>query len=309
MQLSARKIPAPRRPGKPARAAAHGAHFDGTDGGTDSVAIASRPSAARPRVAVIPAAGRGTRMQSIARAGAKELLVVGGKSLLAHALGDLAASGIESVVVVVSPSKPEIRAALGDRFEAPTATVRLEWVVQPQPLGVADALSLAQPFVGDAPFVCWLPDNLWLGERPATAQLIEALADHPAAHGVGLVEHRRAALDLAQVGAAGFVDVAARGPELRSLAITRVHPKGSAPPELGETFLKGFPFDLYRPDLFERIARLRELGKSGELDDTPLLQELALEGKLRGVVLRGGRLYDCGVPRGYEAACAATSSI
>lgn len=235
--------------------------------------------------------------------------MVGGQSLLAHALSDLAASGIETVVVVVSPSKPEIRAALGDRFETPHATLRLEWLVQPQPLGVADALSLAEPFVRGASFVCWLPDNLWLGERPATAQLIEALADHPAAHGVGLVAHRRNALDLAKVGAAGFVDVAAHEHDARSLAITRVHPKGSAPPAGGDAILKGFPFDLYRPDLFERIARLRALGRSGELDDTPLLQELALEGRLRGVVLRGGRLFDCGVPRGYEAACAAASSI
>lgn len=276
------------------------------------MAEASRDSSgAAPSVrrAVVPAAGRGTRMQAVAGALPKELLPIGGRPLLVHALADLAAGGIEEALVIVSPEKPQIAAALGDAC----AGVRLRYALQPTPRGLADALSLAEEFAAGGPLFCWLPDNHWRrapGARSATAQLLAAHAAAPDATLVALLEHATATFDPASSGSAGFIEwhrrtgAAAHAP----VAIDRVHAKGAAPPPRGTTFLKGFPMTLWSADLFARIAALRRDPPPGELDDTPLLMALAREGRLGGAVLRDGALFDCGVPLGYARACAAASS-
>ncbi len=236
---------------------------------------------------------------------AKELLPVGGRPLLAHAFADLAGSGITEALVVVSPEKPEIRATFGDHC----GSLALRYVMQSEPRGLADALSLAEPFAAGEPFVCWLPDNLWIGARPATAQLIDGwrAEGDSAAFAAALVERSSAAFDPVTVGSAGFVTTAPAGEPSRR-RITCVHAKGERPAQLAPTFLKGFPLALWQPDLFDRIRRERARARPGELDDTPILQQLAREGSLLGVVLRDGTLHDCGVPRGYSTACAALAS-
>ncbi len=254
--------------------------------------------------AVIPAAGRGSRMVVVAEGRPKELLAIGGRSLLEHALADLAASGIDEALLIVSPHKPEIAATLGNEC----AGVRLRYAVQPEPRGLADALALAEPFVNGEPFVCWLPDNLWLGPPAASAQLIAALALAPGSHLVALIEHPASHAGSVQLGAAGFVDSSPLSSDGAVVRIDQVYGKGSRPPAVGATFLKGFPLDLWQPDLFDRIRRQRLEPRAGELDDTPILQQLAREGRLHGVVLRDGRHFDCGVPAGYFAAVAAAAA-
>jgi glucose-1-phosphate thymidylyltransferase len=251
------------------------------------------------RRAVLPAAGRGTRLGAIARDGAKELVSVAGRALVEHALADLAASGIAEALIVTSPRKPMLAAMLGSRAQG----VALSYVVQEEPRGLADALSLAEEFVAGEPFLCWLPDNLWSGRRPAAAQLLDAFGRAPRAHVVALLQI--AAADVLRHGAAGFVETApsSAGPDLAR--IVRVLGKGARPPlpsDPAGTLLKGFPLDLWQPDLFDRIRALRARSPPGELDDTPILQELAAEGRLFGAVLRDGRLFDCGIPEGLAAA-------
>jgi len=253
------------------------------------------------RRAVLPAAGRGTRMRAVAGARAKELLPVGGRPLIVHGLLDLAAAGVEEALVIVHPDKPELARELGSRVGG----VALKFVEQPQPLGVADAIALAEPFAAGEPFFCWLPDNLWsprAGARSASAQLAAARAHHADATIVGLIEVPRE--ELARYGSAGFVAATPAGPD--RVRIERVLPKGTRPEADGALVLKGFPLDLYAPDVFDRIRReraaLRAQADGRELDDTPILAELAREGRLLGVVLRDGRLFDCGIPEGYRGA-------
>ena len=62
---------------------------------------------------------------------------------------------------------------------------------------------------------------------------------------------------------------------------------------------------MFGPDVFDRFERLRaRLAPGAELDDVPLLQELATEGRLVGVTL-AGVFFDVGLPDGYRDALAA----
>ncbi len=110
---------------------------------------------------------------------------------------------------------------------------------------------------------------------------------------------------LARFGSAGFVESTPVGSARDRVRIDRVLPKGTRPDAGGAPRLKGFPLDLYGPDVFDRIRRERAALRTAaarELDDTPILAELAGEGRLIGVVLRDGRLFDCGIPEGYRDA-------
>lgn len=251
------------------------------------------------RCAVLPAAGRGTRMQEVRGGQAKELLDLGGRPLVRHGLRDVASAGITRALVVVSPDKPELARALGRSAEG----VELEFVTQTRPDGLADALALAEPFTAGEPFVCWLPDNVWSGSIAASTQVAGALARVPGSHLVALLE--LPAADLARYGRAGFVETTPVAGVRDLHRIDRVLPKGTRPAPGATTILKGFPLLLYQPDLFDRIRRERPNHPGRELDDTPILAALAAEGRLHGVVLRGGSLFDCGIPEGYRGAVAA----
>jgi len=104
--------------------------------------------------AVVPAAGMGTRMRPITSVIPKELLPIGVKPVIHRVLDELAAVGIASVVIVLSPRKPIVREYLdGQRFP-----MSIAHVYQETPRGLGDAVLCAQEAVGDEPFAVALGD-------------------------------------------------------------------------------------------------------------------------------------------------------
>ena len=119
---------------------------------------------------VIPAAGRGSRMEEHHIDGCKELIEVGARSMLLRTVDELVAAGVSGIVVVTSPEKPAIAEALAD-FDA----ADLEFVEQSEPEGIVDALRKAREVVGDEMLVA-SPDNLFIGHPCPSAELLAAHA-------------------------------------------------------------------------------------------------------------------------------------
>lgn len=92
--------------------------------------------------AVIPAAGRGTRLRPLTDDRPKPLVEVAGEPLLAHALRALEPLAPDRVVIVTGRLGEQIRERLGDRWEG---GLELAYVRQPNPSGLAHALLAAEP--------------------------------------------------------------------------------------------------------------------------------------------------------------------
>ena len=153
----------------------------------------------RIRKAVIPAAGLGTRVLPATKAQPKEMLVIVDKPALQYLVEELVDSGIEEILIVTGRNKTSIENHFDYSYELEktleengkhellkvvndiSRLANIYYVRQKKPLGLGHAISCAEAFVGDEPFVVVLGDDIIYtdhlhGEKPVSKHgIIEPL--------------------------------------------------------------------------------------------------------------------------------------
>jgi glucose-1-phosphate thymidylyltransferase len=140
---------------------------------------------------LILSGGKGTRLRPLTYTSAKQLVPVANKPVLFYGIEALAEAGIRDIGMVVGDTQAEIRAAVGD---GSAWGVRVTYIEQDAPRGLAHAVLISEPFIGSDAFVMYLGDNLlnkgitafveeFVREKPA-AQILLARVPDPAMFGV-----------------------------------------------------------------------------------------------------------------------------
>jgi glucose-1-phosphate thymidylyltransferase len=200
--------------------------------------------------ALILAGGIGTRLRPFTHSMPKQLVPVANKPVLFHCLESLRDAGITETGIIVGDRRQQIQDVVGngDRFD-----MRITYIPQSAPLGLAHCVLVARPFLGNDDFVMYLGDNVLNGgiaryadefrcSRPDALLLLTKVED-PTGYGIATLD---------ETGRVTAVEEKPRNPT-SDLALTGVY--------------------FFRASVHEAIEAI-EASQRGELEITDAIQWL-----------------------------------
>lgn len=211
---------------------------------------------------LIPAAGLGTRLRPLTYTRPKPLLRVANRPIIAYAIANLRAAGIDDIALVVSDqTRLDIENAIGDADGGRVTLIRQE-----EQLGLAHAIKVSREWLGDEDFCVYLGDNLF---EEGVGRYVRSFQQEPCDAVVALVR----VPDPRQFGVAITDD---RG------RITRLVEKPKDPPS--DLAVAGVY--CFSPRVHEVIEHLRPSSRN-EYEITDAITGLMQDGEVRGVEVSG----------------------
>jgi glucose-1-phosphate thymidylyltransferase len=112
---------------------------------------------------LILSGGHGTRLRPLTYSLAKQLIPVANKPILFYAIEDLKDAGITDIGIIVGHSEEKIKSIKDAVGDGSRWGVKITYMKQDAPRGLAHAVMVAKDFLQDEPFVMYLGDNILMG--------------------------------------------------------------------------------------------------------------------------------------------------
>lgn len=258
-----------------------------------------------PNIAVVPVAGLGTRLLPATKSQPKEMLPVGRKPVVQYVVEELARVGLDRILFITGPGKtsienhfdliPELIQTLREAgkedmlaelmFER--APVRYFFTRQRRLLGLGHAVSCAEAFVGDQPFVVALGDSIigMHAQSDVVQRMMDVYADRDAAAVIAFEE-----VPDSQVHRYGIAKPRTSGDIFEVADLIEKPRREQAPSNLAIAARY-----VLSPTIFDALARTPK-GAGGEIQLTDAMRLLLEEGgRVMGVSLGAQeRRYDIG---------------
>jgi glucose-1-phosphate thymidylyltransferase len=220
------------------------------------------------------AGGFGTRLRPLTYTGNKHLLPIANKPMLLYGLEHLKNAGITDVAVILGPIKEGVNEALGD---GSSFGMRITYINQPDPKGLAHAVLLSEGFMGPEPFVMYLGDNLL---KQGVRDFIRAFEKDNADCVVGVSPVK----DPSRFGIA----------EMQDGRIVRLVEKPKEP----KSNLALIGVYVFGPAIFEAVKKIKPSHRN-ELEITDAIQKLLDDGRKVMVQRVDGWWKDTGKPEDF----------
>ena len=253
---------------------------------------------------VILAAGYATRFLPASKTIPKEMFPLIDRPAIDFIVQEMVDSGIQDILLVSSRRKKvmedyfDLEVELNSAFSRSNEFEKLE-VIKPieaniftlrqqHMMGTGNALMLVEPFVDNEPFVVAYPDDIVLGEKPLSKQLIETW--EKTGNTVLSVQE----LEEDQLWRYGVIDPDGDGNIMNVKKMVEKPEHGTAPSRF-----VSFGRYLYTPELFDALRTSDKSHSSkSEFTQTEAINHMAALGKVSAVKFEGTR-YDLGDPLGF----------